>query len=115
MKVSGTPAVRLSPRTQSPDSCSVRKLSGRYDARASTPTSRASPCTTCSESSAAPPGYTVASLGAGATRLLPRGPFTVDLTLRNVLDVRYRSFMSRYKAFADGPGRGIVLRVGAPI
>jgi iron complex outermembrane receptor protein len=63
----------------------------------------------------APPGYTTATLGAGATRLLPRGPFTVDVTLRNVLDVRYRSFMSRYKGFADAPGRAFVLRVGAPI
>ena len=58
-----------------------------------------------------PPGYTIASLGAGFSRLVPRGALTVDLTVRNVLDARYRSFMSRYKAFADGPGRSVVLKV----
>jgi iron complex outermembrane receptor protein len=63
----------------------------------------------------APPGYTITSLGVGATRLLPRGPFTVDLSARNLFDVRYRSFMSRYKAYADAPGRAVVVRVGAPL
>jgi outer membrane receptor protein involved in Fe transport len=63
----------------------------------------------------APPGYTLAALGAGFVRLVPRGPVTVDLTLRNVLDVRHRSFMSRYKEFADGPGRALVVRLGAPL
>ncbi len=63
----------------------------------------------------APPGYTVAALGGGFTRLTPRGPLTVDVTLRNALDVRYRSFLSRYKEFADAPGRGVVVRVGAPL
>ena len=63
----------------------------------------------------APPGYTLAALGAGFVRLLPRGPVTVDVTLRNLLDVRHRSFMSRYKEFADGPGRALVLRIGAPL
>jgi hypothetical protein len=29
--------------------------------------------------------------------------------------VRYRSFMSRYKQFADGPGRAVVLRVSTPL
>jgi hypothetical protein len=62
-----------------------------------------------------PPGYTLVAVGGGFTRLAPRGPLTVDLSVRNLLDVRHRSFMSRYKAFADGPGRGIVLRVGAPL
>ncbi|MDF1503791.1 TonB-dependent receptor [Roseisolibacter sp. H3M3-2] len=62
-----------------------------------------------------PPGYTLTTVGGGFTRLTPRGPVTVDLSVRNLFDVRHRSFMSRYKAFADGPGRGIVLRVGAPL
>ena len=63
----------------------------------------------------APPAYTLAALGAGFVRLLPRGPVTVDVTLRNLFDVRHRSFMSRYKEFADGPGRALVLRLGAPL
>jgi outer membrane receptor protein involved in Fe transport len=60
----------------------------------------------------APPGYTLVSLGAGITRPTRRGALTVDLTLRNALDAEYRSFMSRYKEFADGPGRALVVRVG---
>jgi iron complex outermembrane receptor protein len=63
----------------------------------------------------APPGYTITSLGAGFTRLVPRGPVTVDLSVRNAFNVRYRSFMSRYKEFADGPGRAVVLRVSTPL
>ncbi|HYD53841.1 MAG TPA: TonB-dependent receptor, partial [Gemmatimonadaceae bacterium] len=39
-----------------------------------------------------PPGYTLATLGAGLTRLVPRGAASVDLTIRNLFDVRYRSF-----------------------
>lgn len=61
-----------------------------------------------------PPGYSIASLGAGFSRHVPRGAFTVDLAVRNILDVRYRSFMSRYKAFADGPGRSASLKVSTP-
>src|ERR687889_213076 len=59
----------------------------------------------------APPGYTVTSFSAGFTRFVPRGALTVDLSLRNAFDVRYRSFMSRYKEFALSPGRALVLRV----
>ena len=62
-----------------------------------------------------PPGYTVANLGGGFTRLAPRGAFTVDVTLRNVFDTRYRSFMSRYKAFALAPGRALVVRLSTSL
>jgi iron complex outermembrane recepter protein len=58
-----------------------------------------------------PPGYTTLTLGGGFSRLTPRGALTVDVTLRNALDVQYRSFMSRYKEFAYGPGRALVLRI----
>jgi outer membrane receptor protein involved in Fe transport len=63
----------------------------------------------------APPGYTIVSLGAGATRLVPRGAITVDLSLRNALNTSYRSFMSRYKEFALAPGRTLVVRVTTPL
>ena len=46
---------------------------------------------------------------------MPRGALTVDLSLRNVFNTRYRSFMSRYKEFADAPGRALVLRVTTPL
>ena len=63
----------------------------------------------------APPGYTVTSFSAGFTRFVPRGALTVDLSLRNAFDVRYRSFMSRYKAFALAPGRALVVRVSTSL
>jgi iron complex outermembrane receptor protein len=62
-----------------------------------------------------PPGYTIASVGAGFTRLTRRGAATFDLSVRNVFDVSYRSFMSRYKAFALGPGRAFVVRMSTPL
>lgn len=36
---------------------------------------------------------------------------TLDLMVRNVADVRFRSFLSRYKEFADGAGRSVQVRV----
>jgi iron complex outermembrane receptor protein len=63
----------------------------------------------------APPGYTIFGLGIGAGYLVPHGVLTVDLSLRNALNTSYRSFMSRYKAFALAPGRMLVLRVTTPL
>jgi iron complex outermembrane receptor protein len=63
----------------------------------------------------APPGYTVASIGAGAGRVMPRGLLTVDLSVKNVFDTQYRSFMSRYKEFALAPGRVVTLKVTTPL
>jgi iron complex outermembrane recepter protein len=63
----------------------------------------------------APPGYTVAGIGAGAGYLVPRGVLMVDLSVRNVFDTSYRSFMSRYKRYALAPGRMLVLRVTTPL
>lgn len=63
----------------------------------------------------APPGYTIASAGAGFTRLLPRGALSVDLALRNLFDTSHRSFMSRYKAFALAPGRSLVLKLSTSL
>lgn len=59
----------------------------------------------------APPGYSLWQLGAGGTLLVGARVLVLDLAVRNVFDTRYRSFMSRYKEFADGPGRAVVLRV----
>jgi outer membrane receptor protein involved in Fe transport len=63
----------------------------------------------------APPGYTTAGIGTGFGYLVPRGVLTVDLSVRNVLDTSYRSFMSRYKRYALAPGRMLVLRVTTPL
>ena len=44
-----------------------------------------------------------------------RGLVHFDLSVRNVFNTRFRDFMSRYKEFADGAGRTLVLRVSADL
>jgi outer membrane receptor protein involved in Fe transport len=57
------------------------------------------------------PGYGLLNLwGGGDVRMLAR-LVHVDITLRNALDKQYRSFLSRYKAFADDPGRNLMFRL----
>lgn len=62
-----------------------------------------------------PAGYALLHLGGGFTAPTARGALLVDLSVRNALDAEYRSFLSRYKAFAFAPGRAVVLRVTAPL
>jgi outer membrane receptor protein involved in Fe transport len=56
-------------------------------------------------------GYTLLNLSAGLTRPMLGRIGRVDLSVRNVANVSYRSFLSRYKEFALDPGRNVVLRV----
>jgi outer membrane receptor protein involved in Fe transport len=56
-------------------------------------------------------GYTLVNLSAGLTRPMLGRIGRVDLSVRNVANVSYRSFLSRYKEFALDPGRNVVLRV----
>lgn len=63
----------------------------------------------------APAAWTVLSASAGRGVLTPRGLVFVDLSARNLLNTRYRDFMSRYKSFADAAGRAIVLRISADL
>ncbi len=58
-------------------------------------------------------GYTLIGLDAGLARHIGSHPFRVDLRVRNLADTRYRSFLSRYKAFALDPGRNILFRISA--
>ncbi len=51
-------------------------------------------------------------VGAGLARTLHGHAFHADVLVRNAGDVAYRSFLSRYKAFADNPGRNVVVRLG---
>jgi iron complex outermembrane recepter protein len=55
--------------------------------------------------------YTLLNLSAGFVRPMLGRIGRVDLAVRNVANVGYRSFLSRYKEFALDPGRNIVLRV----
>jgi iron complex outermembrane receptor protein len=63
----------------------------------------------------APPAWHVLHASAGTSRLTARGLVHVDLSVRNLLNARYRDFMSRYKEFADAAGRTLVLRVSADL
>jgi iron complex outermembrane receptor protein len=56
-------------------------------------------------------GYTLVNLGAGFTLPTGRDGLRVDLQLRNALDKRYTSFLSRYKTYALDPGRNLILRL----
>ncbi|HWC74904.1 MAG TPA: TonB-dependent receptor, partial [Gemmatimonadales bacterium] len=56
-------------------------------------------------------GYGLLNLfGGGDVRALGR-PWRIDVTLHNALNKRYRSFLSRYKEFADDPGRNLTFRL----
>ena len=61
----------------------------------------------------APPAYALLHASAGSSHLTARGLLHVDVSVRNLLNSRYRDFMSRYKEFADAAGRALVVRVGA--
>lgn len=55
--------------------------------------------------------YTLLHLATGMERTLMGRDARVELRVRNLTNVRYRDFLSRYKEFALNPGRNIILRV----
>lgn len=55
--------------------------------------------------------YTLVNLDLGAEHMLGARVVRIDLGVRNLGDTRYRDFLSRYRLFADDPGRNIVLRL----
>lgn len=59
----------------------------------------------------APPGFALLHLSSGVALTSSRGPVHVDVVVRNLGNTRYRPFLSRYKEFADAPGRTLQLRV----
>lgn len=59
----------------------------------------------------APPGYTLGHLAGGGVLLLAGRPVTLDASVRNLSNARFRDHMSRYKEFALGMGRAVVLRL----
>lgn len=58
-------------------------------------------------------GYTLVHLDAGRQITLFGHPMRLDVAVRNLLNTSYRSFLSRYKAFALDPGRNLIIRVSA--
>ena len=59
--------------------------------------------------------YTLLHLDAGMTRRVGGRNIEIYLRVHNVADHAYRSFLSRYKRFADDPGRNVVLRLSTDL
>jgi iron complex outermembrane receptor protein len=59
----------------------------------------------------APPGYTIFGLGFGTGFQLGKQLLELDFQIRNLFDTAYRSYLSRYKTYADNPGRNTIVRV----
>jgi len=60
-------------------------------------------------------GYGLINLEVGATSLtIGRTRIEPSLAVRNLLDTRYRDYLSRYRLFVDEPGRDVVLRFTVP-
>jgi len=59
------------------------------------------------------PGYALLHLGGGADVRLFGRAMRLDISLRNALNQRYRSFLSRYKEFAFDPGRNLIVRLSS--
>jgi iron complex outermembrane receptor protein len=60
-------------------------------------------------------GYGLLNLELGATALEIAGTrIEPSLAVRNVLDARYRDYLSRYRLFVNETGRDVVLRLAVP-
>ena len=59
------------------------------------------------------PGYALLHLGGGADVRVFGRAMRLDISLRNALNQRYRSFLSRYKEFAFDPGRNLIVRLSS--
>ena len=57
------------------------------------------------------PSFFVAEAGAGAAVTMDGTHVSIDLSVQNLFDTRYLSFLSRLKAYAFDPGRSAILRV----
>lgn len=55
--------------------------------------------------------YQLLTISAGLEQTIGGRPLHLDVRLRNAANARYTDFLSRYKAFAYGEGRNLVLRL----
>jgi iron complex outermembrane receptor protein len=62
----------------------------------------------------APAPYALLDLSFGCKLKVAAQSITLDLGIQNLLDTAYRDYLSRYRYFADDPGRGLILRVQVP-
>jgi len=63
-----------------------------------------------------PDGYHLLHLSMGTTLdfSFERFKLVIGLDIRNLLDTRYRNYLSRLRYFADEPGRAFILRMKVP-
>jgi hypothetical protein len=57
------------------------------------------------------PAYQLFNVGAGLEQRVGGRLVYLDVRVRNVANTRYTDFLSRYKSFAFGEGRNVVIRV----
>jgi iron complex outermembrane recepter protein len=57
------------------------------------------------------PAYHLLNVGAGLEQTVGGRPVYVDVRVHNAANVRYTDFLSRYKVFAFGEGRNLIVRV----
>jgi iron complex outermembrane receptor protein len=62
-----------------------------------------------------PPAYGLLNLGVATTVRVGAQPLELSLDVRNLLDVRYRDYLSRLRYFADEPGVTATLRLRVPL
>jgi iron complex outermembrane receptor protein len=56
-------------------------------------------------------GYALVHLSGGTDLRVFGRAIRLDVSLRNALNQRYKSFLSRYKEFAFDPGRNLIIRL----
>jgi iron complex outermembrane receptor protein len=61
-----------------------------------------------------PDGYALATLAFDTEVRLGTTPVRLGLRVENLLNTTYRDYLSRYRYFADAPGRMVVMQVGVP-
>ena len=61
-----------------------------------------------------PAGYALVGLRASGTVRLGAAPVAVAVSADNLFDVRHRDYLSRFRYFADDPGRNVALRLTVP-
>ena len=57
--------------------------------------------------------YTLTNFDLGVERNMLGRAMRFEVGVRNAANVRYRSFLSRYKEFALEPGRNIIIRISS--
>lgn len=62
-----------------------------------------------------PPGYTTMDVRVGGTIHVASLDVRLTLDVQNMFDARFRDYLSRFRYFADDPGRNVILRATVPI